>query len=611
MKAEDALNMAKSYVRKTAEGLGAVKGKDGKDGISPTIVENTNNTDGVYKLDITDVNGTFTTPNLKGYGGTDGTSVLDDTTSSLNTTYSSSKIESTFAKSDDVTAALEGKVDTVVGKGLSTNDYTTEEKTKLASLENYDDTTLSQRVTDIENDYAKTADMPTVPTKTSELTNDSGYITNIVDDLLNYYKKSDTYSKEEIAELIGNINKLTSEIVESLPTENISTSTIYLIKDGDTNNYKQYMYISGAWAQLSDTNIDLSGYAKLTDLDTKVDKVEGKTLSTNDFTNVLKSKLDGIASGANKYTHPTNSGNKHIPSGGSSGQILRWSADGTAIWGDTLSTLENCAATHNGIFRGKDLTNVYSIDEICSRISAGTFEDLYIGDYFDITISSEYRSNEVVRCVFAGFDTYLHNGSASLEKHHAAIVPKNCFADAHQMNSTNTTGQSENTANASGLKAYAGSDMHNIVLPKYATAISNAIGSSHLIKRTTVLSNDMNPTTASCAGGGHTGASTGWEWHETYLQLLSEVQVYGTNVLSSSFFDTGESNLQLPLFKLDSGAKVCKIGGTDTVNASNRTWWWLKNVADSMDFCNVGSHGGSGYDWASNAGGVRPIFCIG
>lgn len=47
-----------------------------------------------------------------------------------------------------------------------------------------------------------------------------------------------------------------------------------------------------------------------------------------------KSKLDGIASGANKYTHPTTSGNKHIPSGGSSGQLLRWASDGTATWGD-------------------------------------------------------------------------------------------------------------------------------------------------------------------------------------------------------------------------------------------------------------------------------------
>ena len=153
---------------------------------------------------------------------------------------------------------------------------------------------------EFDGNYNTLTNKPTLPVKLSDLTNDSGYITNIVDDLLNYYKKSDTYSKEEIAELIGNINKLTSEIVKSLPTENISTSTIYLIKDGNTNNYKQYMYISGAWAQLSDTNIDLSGYAKLIDLDTKVDKVIGKTLSTNDFTNVLKSKLDGIADGANK-----------------------------------------------------------------------------------------------------------------------------------------------------------------------------------------------------------------------------------------------------------------------------------------------------------------------
>ena len=51
-----------------------------------------------------------------------------------------------------------------------------------------------------------------------------------------------------------------------------------------------------------------------------------------------KSKLDGIASGANAYTHPTSSGNKHIPSGGSSGQILRWNADGTAVWGNENNT---------------------------------------------------------------------------------------------------------------------------------------------------------------------------------------------------------------------------------------------------------------------------------
>ena len=51
-----------------------------------------------------------------------------------------------------------------------------------------------------------------------------------------------------------------------------------------------------------------------------------------------KTKLAGIAANANNYTHPTTPGNKHIPSGGSSGQILRWSADGTAAWGSDNNT---------------------------------------------------------------------------------------------------------------------------------------------------------------------------------------------------------------------------------------------------------------------------------
>ena len=52
----------------------------------------------------------------------------------------------------------------------------------------------------------------------------------------------------------------------------------------------------------------------------------------------MVTKLNGIATGANKYSHPTSSGNKHIPAGGASGQILRWSADGTAVWGADSNT---------------------------------------------------------------------------------------------------------------------------------------------------------------------------------------------------------------------------------------------------------------------------------
>lgn len=91
------------------------------------------------------------------------------------------------------------------------------------------------------------------------------------------------------------------------------------------NNYLDLNGVSYFWQKI---------VAKITNMiANKVDKVDGKGLSTNDYTTVEKAKLAGIAEGANKYTHPTTSGNKHIPSGGSAGQILRWDSDCTAVWG--------------------------------------------------------------------------------------------------------------------------------------------------------------------------------------------------------------------------------------------------------------------------------------
>lgn len=68
-----------------------------------------------------------------------------------------------------------------------------------------------------------------------------------------------------------------------------------------------------------------------------------------------KKKLDGIATGANAYVHPSASGNKHIPSGGSSGQILRWGADGTAVWGsDNNTTYNPVTQSANGLMSAAD-----------------------------------------------------------------------------------------------------------------------------------------------------------------------------------------------------------------------------------------------------------------
>ena len=71
------------------------------------------------------------------------------------------------------------------------------------------------------------------------------------------------------------------------------------------------------------------------------------------MSNQEREKLAGIAEGANKYTHPTNAGNKHIPAGGSSGKILRWSDDGTATWGDDKDTTYAAMAAATATAAGK------------------------------------------------------------------------------------------------------------------------------------------------------------------------------------------------------------------------------------------------------------------
>lgn len=84
-------------------------------------------------------------------------------------------------------------------------------------------------------------------------------------------------------------------------------------------------------------------------------KEQGKGLSTNDFTNTLLNKLNGIALGANNYIHPTSAGNKHIPSGGMPGQILVWSGKGTAEWGEDKDTTYSVATTRkNGLMSAED-----------------------------------------------------------------------------------------------------------------------------------------------------------------------------------------------------------------------------------------------------------------
>lgn len=130
------------------------KGDPGDDGFSPRIVEDPDNTDDIYKLDITTAEGSFVTPNLKG-GGSGGTTnyealinkprinnveltgnkSLADLGINIPTKTSDLTNDSNFVNQTALNQLLENKVDKESGKGLSANDFTNALKDKLDGIE--------------------------------------------------------------------------------------------------------------------------------------------------------------------------------------------------------------------------------------------------------------------------------------------------------------------------------------------------------------------------------------------------------------------------------------------------------------------------------------------
>lgn len=114
------------------------------------------------------------------------------------------------------------------------------------------------------------------------------------------------------------------------------------------------------------------GLATSEQLAGKVDKDGSKVLSEKNFTAAYEAKLKGIAGNANNYVHPSTAGNKHIPSGGSSGQILRWSADGTATWGaDNNTTYTAATSSALGLVKqGAAVEDATSAEDIVAQFNA-------------------------------------------------------------------------------------------------------------------------------------------------------------------------------------------------------------------------------------------------
>ena len=240
--------------------------------------------------------------------------------------------------------------------------------------------------------------------------------------------------------------------------------------------------------------------------------------------------------------------------------------------------LFNNAGAHNAIYRGKSLGSTVTTAQYAA-IKAGTFDDLYIGDYWTIG-GVNYR--------IAAFDYYLNSGDTNCTTHHVVIVPDTCLYNA-QMHNTSSGGWESGAANTTA-GGYVGSDMYKSNLEQAKTTIKSAF-SGHVLKHR------IYPTSAVA-----NGRASGGAWCDSEVDLMCEQMVYGSGIFSPV---SDGSNVpanyrveksQLPLFQHEP-SRIC-----------NRATWWLRDVITASGFAFVYSNGLASCSGASYSLGVRPDF---
>ena len=243
--------------------------------------------------------------------------------------------------------------------------------------------------------------------------------------------------------------------------------------------------------------------------------------------------------------------------------------------GGSALSIEDNAATHNMVYRGKALGGSVTSEQ-WAAIKAGTFKDLYLGDYWSIG---------GVDYLIAAFNYWLACGDTACNTNHLLVVPRNNLYTAGMNSSNITTG------------GYVGSEMYKTGLAQAKTTINNAFGSAHILNHRQYLVNAVT-----------SGAPTGTDWYDSTVELMNENMVYGGRQFSpmpngaTDPWNTCRNytidKSQLPLFHLAPWL-IC-----------NRQWYWLRDVVSAAGFAGVNSGGYASCTNASDAGGVRPVVGI-
>lgn len=197
--------------------------------------------------------------------GADGTISVDST--DLSAYITADQISNQYVKKES-------------GKGLSSNDFTNAEKLKLQGLQNY---TLPIATADA---------LGGIKVGSGLKIDGSGVLTANVTSTGDL-DLSDYYTKEQVNSQISSIPKFAISVVTSLPSSDISNTTVYLVRNTDSedrNMYTEYIYVNGVWETLGAQKVDLTDYLTKDEADSKyMDKGDYITKTEANSTYVSKS----------------------------------------------------------------------------------------------------------------------------------------------------------------------------------------------------------------------------------------------------------------------------------------------------------------------------------
>ena len=486
----------------------------------------------------------------------------------------------------------------------------------------------------------------------------ASFITNTTQNLAYYYLKSETYSAAQIDAMIAAIKQFVFESVQTLPEASAQTvGKIYLVPSADpkTQNTKdEYITLTTveegtttyAWEQIGSTDIDLTNYYTKTQTDAAITSALNTALAAYSTTSqvstmistAINSALQAYATkeyvssqvqeyaGTFRGTYNTladleaTTGNHHndyawvkVTDSDGDNDYDRYKYNGSS-WvyeyrlNNTHFTSDELAAIRSGMTTAKrqKLDALPTNAELTTKLNALT-RRTRLTDFDLATLKQAVADQNLEKYGLKVGDYKTINGHdyviAGLNPMKGLSTPYcvnvnhvGLIVIPHTTQAWNASGNTYTGADSRGA-GYANSDLHYYLVNTLLPLVKTDLGAANLLAHYKLLSNAVNQNGVNRYGEA-TGCSSGWDWEaDCKICALSEVQVYGSVVWSSSGFDTGEACRQLDVFRHFNHTEI--FGGE---------YPWLRDVV-SASLAACANHYGIAYYYpASSAASVAALI---